>query len=163
MTYTAEKFWQRVEIGSDNQCWPWLGYRSYGRRGGGYGRLDFQTQKGVYAHRVAYILANRANIPLKARAELILHRCDNPRCCNPKHLFLGTHLENMADMRSKRRSRRYKSTESPRAKLTAEDVFWIRMAKKYGATKRALALLYDVSTATISGAVYGRHYRDVPM
>lgn len=69
----------------------------------------------------------------------------------------------MADKKAKGRSKIWShSTESPRAKLTSEDVFFMRLQKKCGATKKALALLYEVSEATISGAIYGRHYTDVP-
>jgi hypothetical protein len=55
----------------------------------------------------------------------------------------------------------FRGGRGPRSKLTSEDVFWMRLQKKYGATKKALALLYEVSEATVSGALYGRHYRDV--
>jgi hypothetical protein len=54
-----------------------------------------------------------------------------------------------------------RGARGPRAKLTAEDVFWMRIQKRYGATKKALAMLYEVSEATVSGACYGRHYQDV--
>jgi hypothetical protein len=55
----------------------------------------------------------------------------------------------------------FRGERAPRAKLSAEDVFWMRLQKKYGATKKALAMLYEVSEATVSGALYGRHYQDV--
>jgi hypothetical protein len=128
--------------------------------------MDLLGEKGVYAHRVAYIAANpRCGLSLKddgSREQCVLHRCDNPICCNPAHLFVGSHDDNMADKKAKGRSRIWgHSTVTPRAKLTSEDVFWMRLQKKYGATKKALALLYEVSEATVSGALYGRHYQDV--
>lgn len=128
--------------------------------------MDVCGFKGVYAHRVAFLAAHpESGIGLKDdtdREVCILHTCDNPACCNPHHLFIGSHDDNMADKRGKGRSKIWShSTRSPRAKLTAEDVFWMRLQKKYGATKKALALLYEVSEATVSGALYGRHYQDV--
>ena len=162
MTNSIESVWDKVERHRWNQCWPWIGKS---KSDAGYGRLDIAGVEGVYAHRAAYLSAHPGSIELKddgSKEQCIMHRCDNPKCCNPRHLVLGSHLENMADMRAKKRGHKYVSTQSPRAKLTAEDVFWIRMQKKYGATKNALALLYEVSTATISGVCYGRHYRDIP-
>ncbi len=152
--------WDKVEKRGNKECWPWIGYLS-----SGYGRLDINGEQGVYAHRAAFISKNpHLKLPLKddgSKDRCVLHKCDNPKCCNPKHLFLGSHAENMADKTSKGRQARFKSTEAPRAKLTAEDVSWMRIQKKNGATKKALAMLYEVSEATVSGALYGRHYRDV--
>jgi hypothetical protein len=158
---TINSVWDKIQKRHWKQCWNWTGHKSKG-----YGRLDIGGLQGVYAHRAAYISAN-PNCGLSLRDEsdkekCILHRCDNPSCCNPRHLFIGSHDENMADKAKKGRAKIWAhSTETPRAKLTAEDVFWMRMQKKHGATKKALAMLYDVSTATVSGALYGRHYRDV--
>lgn len=162
MNHAANVVWRKVERRRWNQCWPWKGYLSSGR-----GRIDIDGVKGVYAHRAAYIAANPdCGLSLKdngTRSECVLHRCDNPICCNPRHLFIGSHDDNMADKKAKGRSKIWThSTASPRAKFTSEDVFWIRLQKKYGATKKALALLYEVSEATISGCCYGRHYTDVP-
>jgi hypothetical protein len=161
MTNSVQSVWDKVERGLWNQCWPWKGYVS-----GGYGRLDIDGVEGVRAHRAAYIAANPdCGLSLRedgSREKYVLHRCDNPVCCNPRHLFIGSHDDNMADKKAKGRSKIWRdSTKTPRAKFTADDVFWIRLQKKYGATKKALALLYEVSEATISGALYGRHYNDV--
>jgi hypothetical protein len=165
MTHTADSFWKKVDrsAGTDS-CWEWNGYRTSDRKSRAtYGRIDIFDVDGVYAHRVAYFLTYPREIALKRPdgGLFVLHKCDNPRCCNPKHLYLGTHDENMRDMHVRRREHRYESAKSPRAKLTEEDVREIRRMKKDGATKKALALLYGVSTATISGCCYGRHYRDV--
>jgi hypothetical protein len=159
MANSIRDVWAKVERRQWNQCWPWLGYVS-----SGYGRMDVEGIKGVYAHRIAYLAANPGSINLKddgTKQKCVLHRCDNPLCCNPRHLFLGSHQENMDDKVSKGRQARYSSVASPRAKLSAEDVYWMRIQKRYGATKKALSLLYDVSEATVSGALYGRHYTDV--
>lgn len=167
MTHTVETFWKKVRKGRDDECWNWRGYQN--KPGSGrpsekliYGRIDIFGHQGVYAHRVAYFVSYPGRIRLsKEDGRLVLHKCDNPLCCNPRHLFLGTHNDNMRDMVGKGRAASYTSTGSPRAKLTAEDVFWIRMQKKYGATCKALAMLYEVSESTIHGCLYGRHYQDV--
>lgn len=164
MKHTAESFWAKVNRRGEEECWNWTGYRNVGKHSGQcrYGRIDIFGQKGVYVHRVAYFLARPGKLTLeRGDGLLVRHSCDNPLCCNPRHLVTGTHAQNVEDMLSRGRQTRYTSTDSPRAKLTAEDIFWIRMQKKYGATKKALAMLYEVSEATISGACYGRHYRDV--
>lgn len=152
---TTDVLWSKVERRGADECWPWKGWR----HDKGYGRVEINDEN-FYAHRVIFDLANPGIIQLRddgSKEQCVLHRCDNPVCCNPRHLFIGTHADNMEDKKNKGRVSRAK----PRAKLTAEDVFWMRMQKKYGATKKALALLYDVSMATVSGALYGRHYRDV--
>jgi hypothetical protein len=159
MTNSVESVWAKVDRRRWNQCWPWTGYRS-----DGYGRLDIAGIEGVYAHRAAYLSAHPGSIELKddgSKEQCVLHRCDNPPCCNPRHLFLGSNQDNSDDCVKKGRKIGLKGEASPRAKLTAEDVFWIRMQKKHGATVRALALLHDVSMATISGCLYGRHYQEV--
>jgi hypothetical protein len=151
----------KIEQKKPDECWPWIGkYKDEL----GYGRFDINGVA-YRAHRVVYFYffggISLAGPRGGEEGLMVCHRCDNPGCCNPAHLFLGTHDDNMADKKVKGRAPHYESTKSPRAKLTAEDVFWMRMQKKYGATKKALAMLYEVSEATVSGACYGRHYQDV--
>lgn len=163
MTHSVESFWAKVERHGKDECWPWIGKA---KADAGYGRIDIWGEKGVYAPRVAYLIAHPKSISLRApkdrrSAQFIRHRCDNPSCCNPRHLLLGTHDENMRDKVKRNRMQDRRGELGPRAKLTSEDVFWIRMQKKYGATIQALTLLYEVSRSTISGCLYGRHYQDV--
>ncbi len=156
----VEAVWRKIQKRRWNQCWPWTGYLS-----SGYGRLDIEGIEGVYAHRAAYLSTHPGSIELKddgTKDQCVLHRCDNPCCCNPRHLFLGSHVENIADKVSKGRQKKWGGgIGSPRAKLSAKQVRDIRTKKKDGVTKRALAALHRVSEATISGVCYGRHYQDV--
>lgn len=160
MTHISSSFWLKVEKRERNECWPFLGRRNTGM---GYGRLDIFGEEGVYAHRVAYFLAHPGKIQLRrGDGPLVLHGCDNPICCNPRHLYLGTHDRNMRDKVVRGRLPDYSGDKGPRCKLTMEDAFWIRLCRKNGVTRRAMALLYDVSLQTIKAAITSRHYRDVP-
>jgi HNH endonuclease len=88
----------------------------------------------------------------------VCHKCDNPTCINPSHLFLGTHLDNMADMISKNRMAR--GTAHGQAKFTDEEIRWIRANKgKY--TGAYLAQLFKVSNSVISEIKNNRSYSHV--
>src|SRR5690606_10401012 len=97
--YTAEQrivaFWAKVDkSGGDDACWIWKG----GTNKRGYGR--FRSTKIIPAHKFSYELAFGT-----IRSDLfVLHKCDNPRCVNPRHLFTGTHLDNMEDRQKKGRT-----------------------------------------------------------
>jgi len=123
-----------------NGCMEWTGSRnSYG-----YGR--FRWKRGAFmAHRVAYELATGAPIPI---GKVVCHRCDNPPCCNPDHLFLGTPKDNSQDMARKGRSTR--GARNPQAKLTDEIVVRIRADLASGETGRNVAKKHNVTPALIS-------------
>lgn len=156
---TADNFWNRVRKGNEDQCWQWTGYRN---TPGGYGRVDAFGIKGVYVHRLTYYLTHPGEIELRKLGDLLVrHTCDNPICCNPKHLVLGTHADNMRDKVERGRQARYTGPGSPRAQLTASDVRAIRDRSRAGATRKDLAERYGVSIQTIKGVRSGRHYADV--
>lgn len=89
------RFWSYVRIGASDQCWEWT--RS--RVPGGYGQFALISHRPIGAHRVAWLFTFGAI----ADGLYVLHRCDNPPCCNPAHLFLGTQRDNMHDLTAKRR------------------------------------------------------------
>lgn len=103
--------------GGKDACWPWL--RSCNRKNG-YGRVKFDGKQQL-THRIVWSHARRREVPPGRR---ILHRCDNPPCCNPRHLFLGTQADNIRDMIAKGRARRIPSLGEANgmALLTAEAV-----------------------------------------
>jgi hypothetical protein len=103
----AERFWAKVDKDGPvhsvlgTPCWLWTGARD----SAGYGNLKLRSFVTDKAHRVSWAL-NFGPIPDDA---FVLHRCDNPPCVNPGHLYLGGHLENMADMVERDRATRYRA------------------------------------------------------
>lgn len=137
------RFWAKVRRGSASECWPWTGSK-LGRDG--YGQFGVMTPGGVsrkqlhlYTHRVAWIVTH-GEIPPDL---CVLHRCDNPICVNPGHLFLGTQLDNMRDAARKGRLSvprpgRHKVTTAQLAEVDAllrDGVKQCEIAKRYGISK----------------------------
>lgn len=137
----AERFWARVDIVDDeDSCWEWQAATNRS----GYGKVyTREAGEPIPAHRVAYGLEN-GPIP---DGMFVLHVCDNPSCCRPSHLELGTLQDNYADMVQKGRHQHGESHHS--ARLTAEQVMDIRRRANGGENQRRLAEEYGVSPATI--------------
>lgn len=161
---TPEKFWSRVQH-MPSGCWEWKGTVT----SGGYGNLSWHG-KSAQAHRVAYWLTH-GNITLhtdfrrpgvaKSYTDFVLHTCDNRRCCNPDHLFLGTMRENLLDAYNKHRKEQPKSKHA-NAKLSKEQVLEIRSLYAQGGTRQLdLAAKYSVSQRVISLIVRQESYKDI--
>ena len=141
-----ERFWAKVDKDPrPTGCWEWTAstVNGYGKVGGSAGQSR--------AHRTSWKMAN-GPIPEGA---LVLHRCDNRRCVNPDHLFLGTHADNMADASRKGRIARGTAV---RSKLRERDVLSIRARWSQGETQVALAAEFGVNQGTISNTVTGRSW-----
>lgn len=164
MSNTIDSVWKKVQRRGEDECWPWIGYKNWGNRGGGYGRMDVLGFSGSYAHRLAYISANPGSgLTIDQRdGKMVLHDCDNPECCNPKHLYVGDHAQNMADKVARGRQKRWTSTNSPRAKLTREQVIELRRARALGIGTKALMEKYGLSRAGVKQIVQRRYYKDIP-
>lgn len=155
----ADRFWAKVEKGKPEDCWDWKA----GRTGHNYG-IFYINNKIVGAHRVAWAIHNGvdlADIP----HDCICHRCDNPPCCNPSHLFSGTHKDNCDDKIQKGRHIRGKKASdlNPRRILTASDVREIRFMYSSGKwSKDQLAEEFGVTRYNISHVVYRQSWKHVP-
>lgn len=155
----AGRFWARVRKGSD--CWVWTG--STDRNG--YGRLTVPGsgaggRRLAKAHRMAWELTNG---PISGGLG-VLHRCDNPPCVRPDHLWLGTPLDNALDMVSKGRqgrlssdpARRNRVVGPPRQKISNDQLAEIR--RRFGSggvSQSALAREFGVHQSYVSPVVRG--------
>lgn len=140
-----------------NGCLEWSGHtvKSNGRESHRYGRIKVGGRD-ILAHRYAYTLA-RGEIP---HGMSVCHRCDNPKCCNPEHLFLGTHRQNMGDMAAKGRAARISNPKptgekSPKAKLLDAQIAEIRARRATGETVTSLAAAYGVHHSYVSRLARG--------
>jgi hypothetical protein len=128
LIWERQKFHRSVKRAGPDDCWEWQGARSHG-----YGRLRLRRRL-FLAHRVAYTLA-KGPIPPGA---VVMHACDNPPCCNPAHLSLGTMLDNARDMDAKGRGRRI----GPKPRLTPDT---IRLICESNLSQRKTADAFGVS------------------
>lgn len=119
-------------------------------------RVPGQPKVTLTAHRVSWEIANGRRVPDGMR---VCHRCDNPPCCNPAHLFLGTPKANSADMVQK--ARHCHGERYPRHKLTESDVREIRRLKAAGNTYDALERQFGVSRGPLHRIVTRRSWGHV--
>ncbi len=156
----AAHFWTLAHVGKPDACWPWRKcspnrrptYSIVARRGQDVVRL---------ASRVAFFLHNGRDTAL-----WVLHKCDNPRCVNPNHLFEGTPQDNSDDRAAKGRHKGWPNMTHygeghGRAKLTEKQVREIRQRYASGEQQIDLAPLYGVSNVAISKITTRRTWRHI--
>lgn len=151
------RFWRFITRGAPNDCWEWQGNRNKK----GYGIIAEQTGR-TLAHRLSWII-HYDPIPGDLR---VLHTCDNPPCCNPSHLFLGTQADNVRDMDNKGRRGNGGGTKalgelSHQAKLKSTDIPVIRRLHKEGATYAEIARRYAVSAQSINAIIAGKTWKHI--
>jgi hypothetical protein len=144
MPSTLERFWTKVDRREPHECWPWQGARN----AKGYGLFSVRP-KMFKAHRFAWQIEQGDPAGL-----FVCHSCDNRACCNPDHLWLGTHADNMRDMVAKGRSACVRGN----AKLTPKQVVAIRDDPR---TSREIATEYGVSYSTICAVRNGQNWKGV--
>lgn len=134
---TRENIWKRINI-MDNGCWNWLGGLS-----NRYGEIKI-NRKTRLVHRVAYELTHGSII----NGLFVLHKCNNPTCCNPLHLYLGTQKDNQFQMVEENRSA--KGEQHGNVKLNEKSVLKIRrLYSDGGYSQRILAKMFGISQAQI--------------
>jgi len=140
----ADRFWAMVDRRGPDDCWPFQGSP------GPDGHIRLVLPEGrVFVHRFSWEL-HRGPIP---EGMLVCHKCDNPPCVNPAHLFLGTHADNMADRNQKGRQARQRGEACGTAKLTEDKVREIRRLASEGSSPAALAVAFGVSERHIKNIV----------
>lgn len=140
----AYRFWSKVNIPDLFSCWNWTAAKDLG----GYGMFQI-AGKTCRAHRFAFELCC-GPIP---NGKFICHSCDNPKCCNPSHMFPGTPKENVADMFNKNRQGIFIGERNSQSKLTEEDVLSIRSLRQQGMRQATIAAKFDMSPMAISRIV----------
>jgi hypothetical protein len=152
------RFWSKVQRGAENACWPWMGsfFTS------GYGQ--YAVERVPYrVHRCAYELVH-GRIP---SGMVVMHICDNPPCCNPKHLRVGTTQENTADRDAKGRTghtggKSCPGALNPAAKLNDATVLLVRSLRRDGWTLLRIATKVQMSQSQIRNIVTGKCWAEGP-
>lgn len=161
-----ERFWRNVHIGQKHECWPW----KKSQFTGGYGQIKVE-RKNLKSHRVAYYL----HYGIDPQENLICHRCDNPVCCNPYHLFSGTEGDNARDCVAKGRhvsgsgdthgskthpERFARGERVAGAKLTLDQVKQIRSQYATGAvTQEELGQQFGITRRGIGRIISGENWK----
>lgn len=148
------RFWAKVDKSAGAEgCWPWTGARNW--QDYGIFKLAGGTH-GQSAHRYTWEVTN-GRIPDGLQ---VLHRCDNPPCCNPAHLWLGTNTDNVADKMAKGRAKTARGETNRHAKLTADQVKEIR-ALGGTMSQEKIGQQFGVSQVQISNILRGDHWKHI--
>ena len=151
-----DRFWKYVRKAGADECWVWEGATDQR----GYGRVS--TKRGVSAfkaHRVSYVI-EFGSFDKKLD---ICHKCDNPSCVNPRHLFAGTAADNMRDCSQKGRTgpRYVTGEQNPCAKLTEQMVRMIRRLHEEGVSQALIGRAAGVDRSTIGLIVHRKKWKSV--
>lgn len=150
-----DRLWEKTlhQLGPD-VCWPWLGPRM--RQG--YGSIWIRHGVTALTHRVAWELTY-GPIP---DGLCVMHTCDNPPCCNPAHLRLGTVADNNADKQAKGRAKSARGELNGHARITEGDVLEMRARRRAGEPNKSIAQSFGVPYYVVWGAVTGRTWKHLP-
>lgn len=152
-TETAYLFWERVDIRNHTECWEWIGLLNTH----GYGQARFDG-KNMNASRAAWMIFH-GEVP---GGLVVCHKCDNRKCCNPYHMFVGTQGDNVRDCNQKGRGRSHFVCGSahPRvnAKLDLDKVAKAKRLYEAGVTQVEIGRMFGVDSSVISRAVRGKSW-----
>lgn len=146
-------FWSKTIKNGDNDCWPWIG----GKRSGKfrYGRIKHRY-KTILAHRFSFEINVRKLLP----GEAACHKCDNPECVNPNHLFAGTKSQNTLDCVAKKRNP--KGEKLGMSKLRNHQIIEIRKEYERGVTRQVeLAQKYGICQTAISSIILRKTWKHI--
>jgi hypothetical protein len=149
MKTLEERFWSKVQTLTPSECWIWTGAKL--RDGYGSFVLDTKTKKMIQAHRCSYVLHNNVQL---TRQDFICHKCDNPSCVNPNHLFLGNQKSNMADRQKKNRQAKGEKISI----LSIKNVIEIKSLIQNKIPRRKIAKMFGVGPTCITDIVTGRSW-----
>jgi len=155
-----DRFKEKIAPKNSNGCMEWMACLSDNRYGAFItGSRTKRTRKRYIAHRLSYELFVGA-IP---KGKCVLHKCDNPKCVNPEHLFLGTQSDNMKDMIKKGRDFHVAllGSKHGNAKLNEEQVMEIKDKIKNGISLIELSKIYNVSPENISSIKRGKTWKHI--
>ena len=133
-------------------CWHWTGSLT----SLGYGQMRFRGRL-TMAHRIAWLLGHDEIPP----GMCVCHKCDNRRCVNPEHLWLGTMLDNQHDMSAKGRCNPRRGENHPHRKLTVDQVRGMRQLRSEGATFAQLGIRYGISAVNAQNVVNRKTWHHV--
>lgn len=152
---SKSRFWKWVT--KTEGCWEWNGFRDKKFGYGSLSRRRFSKTYSLTSHRFSWVIHyGHINIGI-----CVLHKCDNPACVRPDHLFLGTQLDNGKDCASKNRTMH--GERHTHAKLTEGQILEIREMKRKGEKTSTLSFLFNVSTRHINNIALGRFWSRVPV
>lgn len=143
-------FLNRIYIGLESGCMIWTGCRDKN----GYGNIKYNG-KHTRSHRVFYEIFNNIKIP---DDKCVCHKCDNPSCVNPNHMFIGTRSENNTDRHIKGRSGDHRGENGSRAKLSESKVIEIIRRARAGESHLELGKMFGVSKHAIGAITCGRNW-----
>lgn len=155
MVTVEDRFWNKVNKVPDG-CWEWIAFCDrYG-----YGRFLLDG-KATSAHRISAYW--HGILPTLQSALYVCHRCDNPKCVNPDHVFVGTPKDNASDMMKKNRHARTSQPGSKHgmSKLTEDDVLKIRLLRATGLTHRKIAEQFGVSSSMVTYILNGKNWKHI--
>jgi len=161
-----KRFWKKVKKGAPNECWVWTG--STTQRG--YGQFCIRDRR-VVAHWILLPV-----LPDRSKGEQACHKCDNPPCVNPAHIFIGTQVDNMQDCKSKGRMHfptnkeldsmrakiiHFKGIEVWNHKLDTEQVRQVITSPQFHGINRHFSRMFGVSEQVISGIRKGHRWKHI--